>query len=340
MEFNFQELSVGKMQTPMISVIVPIYNVGNYLARCIESIIQQTYKNIEIILVDDGSTDSSSEICDRYEKTDERIRVIHKRNGGLSSARNAGIEIAVGEYLAFVDSDDWILSHHIESLYNLLSGTNILMAICQSQKVHSEAEAGNIPDISGHELMDKETVMYVALTQYKWWSAWDKLFHRSLFDSIRFPIGRINEDYAIIFYLFDKCNRIAVGNQITYCYYERQGSITTSGFNISKFAEYVNAMEVLDFLKSNYPSLTAPAENILVSTCLKLLSNIAKATDDKYKGWRQKLLQTVRGSFNSWIRNPHLMLKQKILLMPACVSFGLFKMTNKIHARLCLLKIR
>lgn len=336
MEFNFQKLDMGKMQAPLISVIVPIYNVGNYLARCIESIIQQTYKNLEIILVDDGSTDNSSEICDRYEKLDERIRVIHKRNGGLSSARNAGIEIAVGEYLAFVDSDDWILSHHIESLYSLLSETNVLMAICQSQKVHSEAEANSIPDISGYKLLAKETVMYEALTQYKWWSACDKLFLRSLFDGIRFPIGRINEDYAIIFYLFDKCNQIAVGSQITYCYYERQGSITTSGFNISKFAEYVNAIEVFDFFKAKYPSLAAPAENILISTCLKLLSNIAKATDDKHEEWRRKLLQTVRGSFCSWIRNPHLMLKQKILLMPACVSFGLFKITNKIYDRLCL----
>lgn len=335
MENNFQEFSMGKMQAPLISVIVPVYNVGNYLARCIESIIQQTYKNLEVILVDDGSTDDSSEICDRYEKKDERIQVIHKRNGGLSSARNAGIEIAAGEYLTFVDSDDWILSHHIESLYNLLHDTGLLMAICQSQKIHSEAEASSIPNISGHKLLAKETVMYEALTQYKWWSAWDKLYHRSLFDEIRFPIGRINEDYAIIFYLFDKCNQIAVGKQITYCYFERLGSITTSGFNSSKFAEYVNAIEVLDFFKSKYPSLAAPAENILISTCLKLLSNIAKAKDDEYEKWRQMLLKTVRGSFSSWIRNPYLMLKQKILLMPACVNFGLFKLTNEIYDRLC-----
>lgn len=335
MELNIQKLYMEKMQDPLISVIVPVYNVGNYLARCIESIIGQTYKKLEIILVDDGSTDNSSEICDRYKKSDERIKVIHKCNGGLSSARNAGIEIAAGEYLAFVDSDDWILSHHIESLYSLLSEANVLMAICQSQKVYSEADANSIANISGHKLLAKEKVMYAALTQYKWWSACDKLFHRSLFDTIRFPVERINEDYAIIFYLFDKCDRIAVSNQITYCYYMRQGSITTSGFNVDKFAEYVNAIEVLDFLRSKYPSLAAPAENILISTCLKLLSNIANVTDDKYAEWRQKLLQTVRGSFCSWILNPHLMLKQKILLMPACVSFGLFKMTNKIYAILC-----
>lgn len=319
---------------PLVSVIVPIYNVDAYLPQCINSIISQTYPNLEVILIDDGSTDNCGKICDEYSSQHDNIKVIHKSNGGLSSARNAGIDIASGEYISFVDSDDWILPHHIEALYENVFRNNVLLSICQSQRVHDFKDSDNIPTKTGCEIMEKEAVMHEALTKYKWWSAWDKIYHRSLFETIRFPIGRINEDYAIIFNIFDLCDRIAVGNQITYCYFERIGSITKSGFNESKFTEYTNGLEVLEFMKSKYPALTAPAENILITTCLKLLSCISNEDNNMYEDWRSKILNTIRHSFGSWTRNPYVLTKQKILLFPACVNYKLFSLIMRIYRKI------
>lgn len=318
---------------PLISVIVPIYNVEPYLARCVDSIIAQTYCHTEIILVDDGSTDGCGKICEDYALKHCNIQVVHKVNGGLSSARNAGIDIARGEYFVFVDSDDWILPRHIELLYESVRHPGLKMALCQSIIVHSEDDLQNMNTACGYSILDKENVIEEALSRYKWWSACDKIFHKSLFAALRFPDGRINEDYAIIFYLFHLCKQIAVGDQATYCYFVRPGSITKSGFNEVKLTEYLNCVEVHEFIKINYPSCAIASENILISSCLKLLSAIALSGEEHIE-YRQKILATIRHSFLSWIKNPYLKAKQKLLLLPAVLSFSLFKISNSFYRKI------
>ncbi|WP_418211916.1 glycosyltransferase family 2 protein [Bacteroides zhangwenhongii] len=322
------------MRLPLVSVIVPIYNVETYLNRCVDSILTQTYHNLEIILVDDGSSDGCGKICDEYAITDKRVKVIHRKNGGLSAARNSGLNIVQGEYIVCVDSDDWILPCHIEWLFKGLSDTNTMLCICQSQKVTSEEDMRIVEQFTNPKVLDKEDVMYTALTQFKWWSACDKLFHRDLFRNIRFPEGRTNEDYAIIFQIFDRCSEIAVINVPTYCYFTRQGSITTSTLNIHKFDQVTNSEEVLMYMEKKHTRLVRPAEAIFVTCCLKLLSDIVISGATEYEEWRKKMIAVVRQYRSRWIRNPYIFIAQKILLLPLCVNWRLFVLTSRLYHNL------
>ena len=183
-------------QNPRISVIVPVYNVEQYLPRCVESILAQTYENLEILLVDDGTKDNSGAICDAYARQDARVKAIHKKNGGLSSARNAGIDAATGEYLSFVDSDDWIEPDMYEKMMALMEKYSVRLVCAGRWDVSSETgekTLGLCPPkeevISGEELVRRI---------FHWENidsaAWDKLYHRSLFASARYPLGVICED--------------------------------------------------------------------------------------------------------------------------------------------------
>lgn len=210
----------------LISVIVPVYNVEKYIKKCIESIINQTYNNLEIILVDDGSTDKSGKICDEYAMVDKRISVIHKENGGLSDARNCGIDVAKGKYIAFVDSDDFIDLKMYEILYNNLVKNNADISICKPylfEKYNEVVEAKEAEVVTVWEKKDFYTKMYddYLMTVV----AWNKLYKREIFENIRYPKGKKIEDAAIIHYVLEKCEKIALTNLELYFYYQRDDSI-------------------------------------------------------------------------------------------------------------------
>ena len=189
-----------------ISVIVPIYKVEKYIHRCIDSIINQTYKNLEIILVDDGSPDSCPRICDEYAKKDKRIKVIHKENGGLSDARNKGVDIATGDYIAFVDSDDYIHPNMYEVLIYELEKNNSDIALCKYKIVYEKSKIKTEIDgkfevysLNNLQALDsmygKDGVDFIV--------AWNKLYKKDLFNKIRYPVGKIHEDeyttYKLLF---------------------------------------------------------------------------------------------------------------------------------------------
>ena len=179
---------------PLISVIVPVYKVEPYLRRCIDSIRNQTYTNLEIILVDDGSPDNCGHICDEYAQKDKRILVIHQENGGLSAARNSGLARCTGAYIGFVDSDDCIHPEMYERLYKDICTYHTRLAFC-----HPNMCYGSIPDINKNlptECRDKEFVILKSMIENIWWSACTKLYERSLFDTIRFLNDKTNEDYT------------------------------------------------------------------------------------------------------------------------------------------------
>lgn len=217
----------------LISVIVPIYNVEKYIHRCIESIINQTYKNIEIILVDDGSPDQCPLICDEYVNKDSRIKVIHKENGGLSDARNAGIKIAKGEYYCFVDSDDYIKETMIEDLLMIaleskvkLVISNIMVIDESGDRVFHKEES---PVLNGiFKTIDLLPKIYQTLGWY-YIVVWNKLYHKSLFEDIYFPFGKIHEDEYIVAQIMWKAQKIACINKEEYIYiYQRSGGIMAS----------------------------------------------------------------------------------------------------------------
>ena len=213
---------------PLISVIIPVYKVEKYLEKCVKSVTDQTYANLEIILVNDGSPDGCGDLCDKLAADDSRIRVIHKENGGLSSARNAGIDVATGEYLSFIDSDDYITPTMIGNMYRLICESRSDIAVTgRIDKFEDGREIINFK--TGESVFTgEEAIRKLLLKDGIDVSACDKLFHKSLFDGIRFPLGETNEDNAVMFKLLQRAERIAHTDTADYYYCHRGNSITTT----------------------------------------------------------------------------------------------------------------
>jgi len=214
----------------LISVIIPIYKVEKFLNKCLQSVVNQTYTNLEIILVDDGSPDKCPIICDEWAKKDNRIQVIHKENGGLSSARNAGIDIANGEYLAFIDSDDTIECDYVEELYNTLIEKNADLSICginfinedgSTHKIIGEIQPIYFSEEKKYDLLLQRSTMVVV--------AWNKLYSKKIFNSLRYPINKKHEDEFVILDILNNTKKgIAITNKKLYNYLYRENSIMTS----------------------------------------------------------------------------------------------------------------
>lgn len=238
----------------LISVIVPIYNVEKYLARCVESIRRQTYSNLEIILVDDGSPDACPQMCDQFASADARIKVIHKPNGGLSDARNAGIEAASGRYIGFVDSDDYIHPQMYMELWKSLKAEEADIAVCGVKKVFNDS--GDIldqPENTARVYSGKEAVanIFDAALYLQSVVAWNKLYRRELFDGVRYPVGKIHEDEFTTYELFYKSDKVVYNTGIYYYYYQRADSIMGER-KISFSSDGLEAYEQMaDFFKEN-----------------------------------------------------------------------------------------
>ena len=260
----------------LISVIVPAYNVEDYLVRCVDSILAQTYKNLEIILVDDGSKDSSGKLCDVLAQKDERIRVIHKANGGLSSARNTGMEAATGEYLAFVDSDDWIEPEAYQWMMELAEKYDVPMVCAGRYDADSdtgEKTVGLCPlkeeVISGQEL---------ARRIFHWENidsaAWDKLYKAELFRNYRYPEGKIVEDVPVTFHIALDAGRIAMCNKPVYNYFHRPGSITTSSVSEKIFHFPGHTEQVYAYIREKCPAIEPEARYLRVRSLAYTLQTL------------------------------------------------------------------
>jgi glycosyltransferase involved in cell wall biosynthesis len=239
----------------LISIIVPIFNVEKYLDHCILSILNQTFKNLEIILVNDGSTDSCSVMCDQYAIYDSRIKVAHKINEGVSSARNVGLDIATGKYVTFVDSDDSVTEDYIEVLYNALKKTNSQISIGDFIKVKSEEfviKRDTILNESFQIFSPREAVqkMYNNPLNIHFVTVCWNLYQIDLFKSLRFPFGKIHEDEYLSYKLFFSAKRIVYTPNKIYNYFTRRGSVTTSPFSLNRLDVLQALEERIIFLKN------------------------------------------------------------------------------------------
>ena len=257
-----------------ISVIIPVYNVEKYLDRCIESVVNQTYKNLEIILVDDGSPENCPQICDEWTKKDDRIIVVHKKNGGLSDARNKGIDIASGTYICFVDSDDYISENMIEKLYNVLTEANAEISICNFRYVD---ESGN--DCTDKKLFSNDNLpitdnvlssfdiladkMFEPKNWY-WVVAWNKLYKKELFDDIRYPVGKIHEDEYVIHKILIKCHNVACVSDMLYYYVQRNDSIMKSTKTNPRRIDYIEAYLLRAKLYAENEKLKHKAKSLMI----------------------------------------------------------------------------
>lgn len=217
-------------ESELISIVIPVYNVEKYLDECIQSVVTQTYKNLEIILIDDGSTDYSSKLCDLWGERDSRIRVFHKSNGGMSDARNYGLQHMKGNFFAFIDSDDYIASNMIELLYNCIQKNRADLAIASFQRVN---ENGSVINKSFGECIMEEKVVDGAeileqssslnLTCFS--VVWNRLYRTNTFRNLYFPVGKIQEDEFIFTDVYSYAKKVSVIPNILYFYRQRKGSI-------------------------------------------------------------------------------------------------------------------
>ena len=272
------------MDEPKISVIVPVYKVEPYLRKCLDSIVGQTYRNLEIILVDDGSPDNCGEICDEYAERDERILVIHKANGGVSSARNAGLAAAAGEWIGWVDPDDWVEPGMFETLLWAALETEANISVCghwEEYKIRTVASGW-----PARQIMNTEQALGELLENGRMKNLlWDRLFHRTLFDNIRFPEGRTYEDIAVMHWLFLRAKKVVCLPELLYHYRQREGSIVDNVSLGNRINHYTAAKERYDALSDEWPQFDQLMEAQCVASAIGIwagyLSN-PKAERKKY----------------------------------------------------------
>lgn len=217
-----------KMPNELISIIVPVYNVQSYIKKSVNSILKQSYRNLEIILVDDGSTDESGKICDFLKKMDPRVKVIHRINGGLSAARNSGIDVSTGSYIVFIDSDDYIEKKFVEKLYQSMKKNKADIAVCGYKRI---SENGTIlfenKPVEELNLSIRKAIQYILQDKEIKNYAWNKMYKKELFLDIRYPVGENYEDVATTYKVFLKAQSVSIVNDCLYYYRIREGSIVS-----------------------------------------------------------------------------------------------------------------
>ena len=236
----------------LISVIIPVYNIENYVEKCIESVLNQTYSNLEIIIVDDGSKDKCPQICDEYFKKDKRIKVIHQENLGLSEARNNGIKIANGKYIAFIDGDDFIDEDMYEILYYNLKRYDADIASCEFT---SNFEPEQIKEKKVTVLDNKQAIKELILGDKLDNHVCNKLFKKKLFEEVSFPKGKKYEDIGTMYLLIEKAKKIVLDNSKKYHYINRSTSITNS-YSIATLNNYIEMVDIMsNYIYRKYPEL-------------------------------------------------------------------------------------
>lgn len=270
----------------MVSVIVPIYNVANYLPECIESLLAQTYNDIEILLVDDGSTDGSGEIADRYAERDDRIHVYHQPNGGISAARNRGLDEMHGDYVMFVDGDDYVSKDFCKAAWDLITEHHVDIAsfgyyVCSERGDEVEIKVTTTPGILNKEEAIKELIRRRdVMSNY----AWNKIFKREVFNSLRFPEGLTFEDVAIMHRVYDRSSSgIYLSDRALYFYRkDRPGNIMSSIRSPRAIHDrMIGEIERLEFVKTHYPKIEIDQYGPLVEVCFQGLTLLPFNHEDR-----------------------------------------------------------
>ena len=253
----------------LISVIVPVYNVEPYLDRCVQSIVDQTYSTLEIILVDDGSPDNCGAMCDAWAEKDSRIRVIHKENGGLSDARNAGMTVASGVYMGFVDSDDYISADMYQTLYDRMTVDGSDIAACGVEMVFEDGTPSRRLTGVGNCILDKNEAMEAVIRE-TWLKqpVWYKLYKTELIRDISFPVGKYHEDVFWTWQAVARADRVSVVETPCYYYVQRSGSIMGESYSLRRL-DAVEAKQLRHaYLQEAYPSLAGISGIDLAFTCM------------------------------------------------------------------------
>lgn len=299
---------------PLISVIVPVYKVEKYLHQCVDSILNQTCQNLEVILVDDGSPDACPAICDGYAAKDSRVKALHKANGGLSDARNAGMAVARGEYLSFADSDDVLPADALEKMLLLALSENADLVIGDHVRFEDDIPDAQ-PSAGDHRVMRRRE----AMTDFfqNGCASWARLYRSGIHRDLLFPVGEINEDEAIVLKLLDRCDRIVKTSHVVYFYRCRLESITTSSFSAKKLVWVKHCRDNLAFIREKYPELEKYALQRYRSSLLWLLREIALQNTGYDLEWKN-LKRELTASLGILWRSGNTRDKLLVLLFAGC----------------------
>lgn len=305
----------------LISIIVPIFNSSKQLRRCIDSILSQTYTDIELILVDDGSTDESGEICDEYAKIDKRIRVIHKENGGQSSARNIGIQEAQGSYLSFIDSDDMVSIDFLYYLYKNIIDYNAEMSICTIKHVN-DGDKFVFQKSNKIRLLDSQQAISEMFYQYSWLeSPCNKLYKKQLFEGCKFNESIIFEDSLLMPSLFEKCTRIVYGYAQKYAYIHRKNSTTTAKYSYKQ----LDILKITETHSNKYQKtqLQSAALAYQMSANIRVYLNAPETSE--YRNDIERCKSFISKNRRKVLSDKHVRTKTKIALHLFVLGRSLFK---------------
>ncbi len=319
------------MERPKISIIICAYNIEDYIASCLESVVKQSYKNLEIIVINDGSTDNTRKIIERYAKQDSRIKAIHQKNAGLSAARNTGINLATSEYICLVDGDDVIYQDYVAKLLSRMIHTHADIAVCgyetvsykhdESHITYHEAETTNGQDAARNLLLTLENIDVVA---------WNKMYKRDLFidNSIYYPVGDVYEDTLTTYKLYAVAKKVTYLMEPLYQYYRRKGSITDKASTLSRILAKERAgTEAVDFFATSAPSLRGAAH---VSILLAQFSYVDSALRGEIPAARgEAALRWIKSHTIKYLRNSQLTHKLRVYLFmvntPRSILYRLYR---------------
>ncbi len=290
---------------PLVSIIVPIYNVEKYLKKCIESILEQNYQNLEIFLVNDGSEDGCLEICIEYSKSDKRICVLDKQNGGLSDARNYALDKISGEYVTFVDSDDFISPDYVETLYNLCIKYHCQIS-CVGKYDYINGEVVNNNKLEPIEklLSKKDAIKCILVEKEFTTSAWGKLYESKLFKNIRYPKGQLYEDLSTTYRLLDKVDTVGYSNSPKYYYRNNPNSIMNAKFT-KKNMDFIKAHEdIIKYVEKFFPQLKKDAKNRLTRYACAFLVRIYTQNYKSY-GEEVAIRNIIKVNLSTFLRSKY-----------------------------------
>ena len=310
----------------LISVIVPIYKVEEYLDKCIRSIVEQSYTDLEIILVDDGSPDQCGAMCEEWAKKDSRIKVVHKENGGLSDARNAGLAVATGSLISFIDSDDWIAPEFIHTLYQAMVQSGAQIAECAVELVDEEGTGLRVRGPEKKEVLEKlEALRRLILEEGVFQTVWNKLYRREAVEDILFEKGKYNEDDFWTYQVFDRAEKLALVDKPMYFYLQREGSIMGVGYNPRRLDGLEARFRRMEYL-AKYDMLKDLTRQQIMLDYMWHLQNILRHLNGQEK---QMAVATV---LKMKRKTPAVSLQRLTLNAKYCIWYGLFIEAPKMTA--------
>lgn len=319
---------------PLVSIVIPVYNVQDYLTECVDSAVEQTYKNLEIILVDDGSTDKSGSLCDEWKNKDSRIKVIHKKNGGQSDARNVGIKECTGKYIFFLDSDDLIDKITIEKMVSIAEKEHAEIVTTDLLPFFDIIKKKNTDEIQFDVVSTVEAMKRMFLNNGVTLSAGGKFYLKDLWKDIKFPEGLLYEDYATSFYVFGKSNNVAIINNTSLYYYRIRINSTMHSFVSERnFVIFDIAEDVTKYITSTFPEIKEYAEYMELVTNLKFLKRIMDVGFHAYPEVQERAMRCIE-KYKHLVKRPWAKTSDKIKVQLLSINKYVFYIVYSIAEKI------